>query len=294
MAILADRRSRILVCGLADRLARFQCTEMIRHGTVIAGLIGSTEDFADWTPPSDLPIASDVSAVRDSGANLAMVFNPALQVRSVVSDLIAVGIPVIVCLTEHVPVHDAILLRERARRAGVTLIGPNSSGLLSPGLAKAGFFVEDICQPGPVGVIAKSGSLAYAVLSELKSAGLGISTVVGLGGDVAKGTDFRDLLALFGGDRETRAIVMLGEIGGSDEEVAASWLRENPIGKPVVAFIAGRSVPLGHDMGHAGAIARFGRGDFAGKCNALAAAGVAIAEDIGAIPRLLESALSPP
>jgi succinyl-CoA synthetase alpha subunit len=287
MAILAGRHSKVLVCGIANPLARFQCEEMLRHGTQISGVVGLESDVAGWASPP-LPIFFDPAvAAEASGADLAMVFTPPLEVKAVVSALIAARTPVVVCLTEHVPVHDAVILRHLAKRAGTLLIGPNSSGLLSPGRAKAGFFVEDICQPGPVGLVAKSGSLAYAVMSELKSAGLGISTVVSIGGDAVKGADFRDILALFAADPETRAIVMLGEIGGNDEENAAGWLHEHPIAKPVVGFIAGRSVPPGQAMGHAGAIAQRGRGDYAAKCNALAAAGVVLARNIGDIPRLV-------
>lgn len=289
MAILVSTESRILVHGIGNPLARFQCEEMLRHGTRLTGIVAADPGELEHWSPQEVPVFRTVrDAVAAVSANLSMIFNPPYAVKAEVGAAIAAGIPTIVCLTEHVPVHDAVVTRHLAKRAGIMLIGPNSSGALSPGRAKAGFFTEDICQPGRVGVITKSGSLAYAVLAELKSAGIGVSTVIAIGGDAVKGTDFRDHLALFRTDRDTRAIVLLGEIGGSDEENAAAFLQDAPIGKPVVAFVSGRSVPPGQSMGHAGAIAERGRGDYHSKCSALAAAGVHIAENIGEIPRLLE------
>jgi succinyl-CoA synthetase alpha subunit len=289
MAILADENSRVVVCGIGDALARFQCFEMQHHGTRLVGIVATPVDLTGWEPPAGVPIFSSVDAAR-SAADLALVFNPPLECRAVIQELIDARVSVIVCLAEHVPVHDAIRLGALAKRAGVTLIGPNSSGLLSPGRAKAGFFVEDICLPGTVGLIAKSGSLAYAVMAELKSSGVGISTVVAIGGDVAKGTDIQDCLRLFAKDRETDAIVILGEIGGNEEERAAAYLRNSPIHKPVVAFISGRTTPPGHSMGHTGAIASRGRGDYATKCRALSAAGIRVVETIGAIAAAIERA----
>ena len=291
MAILAFAESRILVHGISDPLARFQCEEMIHHGTKLAGIVAvDPRELDGWTPP-DVPVFQTARAATASvRANLSMVFSAPYAVKAEVCEAIVAGIGTIVCLTEHVPVHDAVVIRHLAKQAKVTLIGPNSSGVLSPGRAKAGFFVEDICVPGDVGVITKSGSLAYAVMAEMKSAGIGISTVVGIGGDAVKGTDFRDHIALFQDDPDTRAIVLLGEIGGSDEENAAAFIRDAAISKPMVAFVSGRSVPLGQSMGHAGAIAEHGRGDYQSKCAALAAAGVRVARNIGEIPALLKRA----
>ena len=289
MAILAFAETRILVHGIENPLARFQCEEMLRHGTKLTGIVAAEPgDTEQWHAPNIPVFQTARDAMASVRADLSMVFSPPYAVRSEVSDAIAAAIPIVVCLTEHVPLHDAVLIRHLAKRAGVTLIGPNSSGVLSPGCAKAGFFVEDICLPGNVGVITKSGSLAYAVLAEMKSAGIGISTVVAIGGDVVKGTDFREHLGLFQGDPETQAIVLLGEIGGSDEENAAAFIRDTAITKPVVAFVSGRSVPPGQTMGHAGAIAERGRGDYQSKCSALAAAGVHVAHNIGEIPHLLK------
>ena len=287
MAILADASSRILVQGVTNPLARFQCEEMLRHGSKLVGIVARPDEVRSGSMPAVPVFQTTQAAVSVSGATLIMIFSPPLEVKAAVSEAISVRLPVIVCLSDRVPVHDATILRQLAKRAGAVLVGPSSSGILSPGRAKAGYFVEDICLPGDVGVVAKSGSLAYAVIAELMSAGRGVSTVISIGGDAAKGLDFAGCLALFAEDRETRSIVLLGEIGGSDEEQASTYLRDRPIGKQVVAFISGRSVPAGHSMGHADAIAARGRGDYASKCRALASAGVAIADTIGAIPHIV-------
>jgi succinyl-CoA synthetase alpha subunit len=289
MAILAPSDSRILLHGIANPLARFQCAEIPRHGTLLAGIVVADRDeLAGWSPGEARTFQSAHEAVRSAGANLSMVFSAPYQVKAAVAEAIAARIPLIIVLTEHVPVHDAILLRHLARLAGATLIGPNSSGLLSPGRVKAGFFVEDICRPGRIGIVSKSGSLAYAVMAEMKSAGLGVSTIVAIGPDAVKGIDFREPLSLFQADPETDAIVLLGEIGGGDEEKAASFIASS-IAKPVVTFISGRSVSVGQSMGHANAIAGLGRGDHTTKVRAFVSAGVMVAQNIGDIPVMLKA-----
>ena len=284
MAILAQADSRILLQGIANPLARFQCAEILRHGTELAGIVATRPgELKGWAPlPGAAVFRSAREAVDSAGANLSMIFSPPYEVKADATAAIAARIPLIVVLTEQVPLHDAIVIRRLAQQAGVTLIGPNSSGLLSPGRVKAGFFVEDICRPGKVGIITKSGSLSYAVMAEMKSAGLGVSTVVAIGADAVKGIDFREPLALFEADPETTAVVLLGEIGGSDEENAASFIK-SAITKPVVAFISGRTVPVGQSMGHANAIAGRGRGDHASKVKALGSAGVQVVGNIGEI-----------
>lgn len=283
MAILAGADSRVLIQGIEQSLARFQCEEMRRHGTKLAGVIASRPgETVGGVPEGIASFQTARQAVETAGANLSMVFSPPLAAKAAVCDAIEAGIPLIVCLTEHVPIHDAVVIRHLAKQANVTLIGPNSSGLLSPGLVKAGFFSEDICMSGDVGVITKSGSLAYAVLAEMKSMGIGITTVVAIGSDTVKGVDFLKPLALFQSDPDTKAIVLLGEIGGGDEEDAAAFIR-TAVSKPVAAFVSGRSVPIGRSMGHAGAIAERGRGDYGSKIRALSSAGVQVAGNIGEI-----------
>jgi succinyl-CoA synthetase alpha subunit len=289
MAILTQA-DRLLLQGITNPLARFQCAEILRHGTNLAGIVAiRPEELTGWAPPAGAAVfCSARAAVDATGANLSMVFSQPYEVKAAVVEAIDAGIPVVICLTEHVPVHDAIVLKHLAKRAGVTLIGPNSSGLLSPGRVKAGFFVEDICRPGKVGIITKSGSLSYAVMAEMNSAGIGVSTVVAIGGDAVKGTDYREHLALFEADPETSAIVLLGEIGGADEENAAVFIKAH-VAKPVVAFVSGRSVPAGQSMGHANAIAARGRGDHASKVRALISAGARVTENIGEISSILKA-----
>ena len=250
MAILALADTRILIQGIASPLARYQCLEMLRRGVALAGIVGNPSDeVAEPAAMGARVFRSACQASKATEIDLAMVFNSPFEVRQAVLDAIEAGIRTIVCLTENVPIHDAIFICHRARQAKVTLIGPNSTGVLSPGIAKAGYFCESVCMAGDVGVIAKSGSLAYAVLSEMKSAGIGVSTVVGIGGDVVKGS--------------------------------------TAITKPVVAFVSGRSVPPGASMGHAGAIVERGRGDHASKVRALAASGIRVADNIGEITSIL-------
>jgi succinyl-CoA synthetase alpha subunit len=286
VAILAGADTKIVVQGARTSLARGLCQSLVRHGTRIVGLV-------DCAPVGDeAPVFSDVrGAVRATGAELSLVASPPLAVKDAMIEAIEAGIRTIVCLSEYVPVHDALIVRALARRANVVLVGPNSTGVLSPGAARVGYFCEAVCIKGDIGVIAKSGSLAYAVLSEMKAAGLGASTIVGIGGDLVKGSDFRDHLALFEADPATRAVVLLGEIGGQDEERAAEFIG-TAIGKPVVAFVSGRSQPPGRSMGHAGAIVERGRGGYAGKVRALSAAGARVAENIGDIPEMLTAALA--
>lgn len=292
MAVLVDANSRILVHGIETRHGRIQCAAMQRYGKTLAGIV-CPRPVADpaGLPPGVPVFASAREAVARTGATLSMIFENPLTVKAAAIAAIDAGIRTIVCSSERVPSWDVIDIRQQARRAHARLIGPASTGILSPGLAKAGFFVEDICQKGSVGVIAKSGSLAYAVLAELKSHGLGISTVVSTGGERVKGSSFADLLPLFLADPETAAIVILGEIGGSEEEEAAELLRFRT-GQPVIAFVSGRSLPLGQSLGHAGAIAQKGKGDYDSKADALRRAGVSVAENIGDIPPLVR-ALAP-
>jgi succinyl-CoA synthetase alpha subunit len=287
VAILANSTVGVLIHGAMNPLARFQCSEMLRYGTTLRGVVGGDPDRLRHQLPKGLPIFPTTGrAVAETGATLSLVFNDPYEVKSAVWEAIDAGIRTVVCFTEHVPVMDAIAICHRARNGGVILVGPNSSGILSPGIVKLGFYSEAICQAGDVGVITKSGSISYAVISELKSHGIGISTVVAIGGDRVKGTSFRDHLVAFESDPQTRVVVLLGEIGGDDEEQAAEHLRSVP-GKPVVAFVSGRSVPLGQSLGHAGAIAEAGKGNHASKVQALAEAGVLIARNIGDVTCLV-------
>ncbi|MEZ5925885.1 MAG: succinate--CoA ligase subunit alpha [Hyphomicrobiaceae bacterium] len=289
MTILLDRDTRIVVHGAESRSGRFQLGEMTRYGRQLAGAVPSRPGAIEPPLPVPVPVYESVAeAVKQTGADLLLVFTPQLQVKAVVIEAIYAGVSTVVCLTDDVPLHDAVELRQRAERAKVILLGPNSTGLLSPGTGKAGYYSEDVCMPGRVGVISKSGSLAYAVMSEMMSFGIGVSTISGIGGDAVRGASFAELLPLYEDDPETDAIVMLGEIGGDDEERAARII-PGRMSKPVVAFISGRSVPLGQSMGHAGAIAEAGRGDYETKTKALRDAGVHVAATIGDVVGILRT-----
>jgi succinyl-CoA synthetase alpha subunit len=292
MSILLDAETRILLHGIADPLGRYQCSEMLRYGTALVGVVEPAPEVAATLVPPGVPIfASAPEAVRTTGANFSLVFSPPLAVLAVVSEAFAAGIRTAVCMTEHVPAHDTLALQYRARQAGAVLLGPNSSGVYAPAHGKAGFFCRDICLPGRIGVVTKSGSLAYAVMCEMRSAGLGVSTVIATGGDLLRGLDFREALTMFDADAETDAVVLLGEIGGNEEEKAAALVGAG-MTKPVVAFISGRSSPPGQSMGHAGAIAERGRGDYPSKVGALRGAGIRVAENIGEVVSALRDCLA--
>lgn len=290
MSILLDQTTRIVVHGAEGRSARFQLSEMAKYPARVVAAVPARSGPIEPPLPEPVPILLTVGeAVARTQADLLLVFTPQLDVKTIAIEAIGAGIKTIVCLTDDVPLHDAVEIKQRCARAGVTLLGPNSTGLLSPGAGKAGYYSEDVCIPGRVGVISKSGSLAYAIMSEMMSFGLGVSTVAGIGGDAVRGASFAELLPLYEADPGTDAIVMLGEIGGEDEEKAAAARLALGLRKPVVAYISGRSVPLGQSMGHAGAIARLGRGDYPSKAKALADAGVHVAGTFGDVVSILRA-----
>ncbi len=292
MTILLGKDARILLHGAETRGGRFQLSEMARYPGIIAGVVTAKTGPADPPLPGAAPIFPGIEAcVREVGANVLLLFTPRLEVKKAVDEALGAGIKTIVCLTDDVPLHDALEIKERCQRSGAVLLGPNSTGLLSPGIAKAGYYAEAVCMPGRVGVMSKSGSLAYAVMSEMMSFGIGVSTVAGIGGDPVRGASYAELLELFEEDPDTDAMVVLGEIGGDDEERAALTI-PGRITKPVVAFIAGRSVPLGQSLGHAGAIAARGRGDYPSKTAALREAGVHIAGTLGEVAGMLRDLIA--
>jgi succinyl-CoA synthetase alpha subunit len=286
MTIFLDADTRVLVQGISGAMGRFQTEEMQRYGTrVVAGVAPGR----GGETICDVPVFNTVTrAVSETGAELSILFVSAERARDAVYEAIDAGVRRIVCVAEFLPVHDAIEIKRRVEETGTYLIGPNSSGLISPGRSKAGFYSEEVCIPGDIGVMSKSGTLSYAVLLEMKRRGLGATTVVGVGGDEIRGTTFCDCIELFEADAETRAILIIGEVGGRDEEVAAAWIGERST-KPTVAFISGRSIPPGRSIGHAGAMIVGTKGGFQSKVDALRAAGVAVAETIEDIPMLLRA-----
>jgi succinyl-CoA synthetase alpha subunit len=286
MSILIDHETRVCLQGITGPMGRFQAEEMRRYGTRLVAGVGPGRG---GQTVDRVPVFDTVSrATAETGAELSLIFVAAQRAKDAILEAIDAGIRLVVCVAEFMPLQDVIVVLRRARETGTRLIGPNCSGLISPGKAKAGFYCDEVCMPGDVGVIAKSGTLSYAVLVEMKRHGLGASTVVGIGGDEMKGTTFRDSIELFEQDPDTRSILLIGEVGGRDEEQAAAYIAEKG-SKPVVGFVAGRTIPPGRSIGHAGALVQGAKGTWNGKVRALESAGVRVATVIEDIPKLLSA-----
>jgi len=287
MAIIITEDTRIVVQGITGNQGRFHTGKMLEYGSkVVAGVSpgkGGTEVFG-------VPVFNTVyEAVKATSANTSILFIPAPFVLDAALEAIEAGIKTIVIITEHVPLKDALKIMNIAKAYGVTIAGPNTFGVISPGIAKVGIMPNTIYQKGPIGIVARSGTLSYQIAYELSLAGLGQSTVVGLGGDRVVGLSLAEVIKRFDVDSETEGIVVVGEIGGTAEEEAAEVIRN--IAKPVVAFIAGKTAPPGKRMGHAGAIIERGQGTYQSKIDALWNAGALIAELPWEVPVLMKSAL---
>jgi succinyl-CoA synthetase alpha subunit len=286
MAILANKDTKVIVQGITGGQGSFHTRLMIDYGTqVVAGVVpGKGGDWFD----NDIPIFDTVAgAVEATGANATMVIVPPPFAPDGIMEAVDAGIELIICLTEHIPVKEMMKVYHYVKRSGKSrLLGPNCPGLLVPGQMKIGFIPEMIAEPGNVGVVSKSGTLTYEVGFALKNHGMGQSTIVGIGGDPVIGTNFVDVLQMYENDPETEKVVLLGEIGGNAEIVAAEFIKNN-MTKPVAAFIAGQSAPPGKRMGHAGAIVEGGEGTAEEKIAALQDAGVRVAKNPEEIPQLL-------
>lgn len=279
MSVLIDKNTRLLVQGITGKAGAFHARGCRDYGTnVVAGVTpGRGGEVFDET----IPVFDTTEEARlKTGCNATMIFVPAAGAADAILEAAEAGIEVIVCITEGIPVHDMmrvkLALADRLAQ-GLTLIGPNCPGIITPGQCKIGIMPGYIHQPGSIGVVSRSGTLTYEAVWQLTSRGLGQSTCIGIGGDPIHGMTHTDALRLFTADPGTDAIIMIGEIGGSEEEEAATWAKEN-CHKPITAFIAGATAPEGRRMGHAGAIIQGGHGTAAGKIDALRAAGIAIAE----------------
>lgn len=288
MSIFIDKNTRLVVQGITGRDGAFHTKQMIEYGTaVVAGVTpGKSGEVMHGVPVFD----SVAQAVEATGANASVIYVPAGFAADAVYEAAAAGIQLIVCITEGVPALDMVEAVPFVRARGARLIGPNCPGLISPDKAKVGILPGRICAPGPVGVVSRSGTLTYEAVDALTRAGLGQTSCVGIGGDPVIGTNFVDVLAAFEADPETKAVVMIGEIGGTDEETAARFIKEK-MTKPVVGFIAGQTAPPGKRMGHAGAIISGGSGTAAEKIKALGEAGVPVARIVSEIPALVQKAL---
>jgi succinyl-CoA synthetase alpha subunit len=283
VSIFIDGRTRLVVQGITGRDGSFHTKQMMAYGTqVVAGVTpGKGGQRFEGTVPVFDTVAD---AVRQTGADTSVIYVPAAAAAAAVFEAADAGLRLVVCITEGLPVLDMTTALPFVRERGARLVGPNCPGLISPGRSKVGIIPGSICHPGRVGVVSRSGTLTYEAVDQLSRLGIGQSTCVGIGGDPIVGTTFVDALALFEADPETRAVVLIGEIGGSAEEAASAFIREH-MTKPVVAFIAGQNAPPGKRMGHAGAIIAGGKGRAADKIAALEAAGVAVSRspaEIGA------------
>ncbi len=280
---MIDRHSRVIVQGITGHQGRFHAHAMREFGTnVVAGVTpGRSGEEVDGVPV----FSSMGEAVREHGCDASVLFVPAPAVKDSALEALEAGVPLIVIITEGMPVHDAMEVVQYARIKVARIIGPNCPGLAVPGEAKVGIMPNTIFRPGGVGVVSRSGTLTYEVVSSLADAGIGQSCCLGIGGDPVIGTSFMDALRFFEKDPRTEQVVLIGEIGGTAEEEAAAFVRR--MTKPVVAYIAGRTAPPGRKMGHAGAIIAQGRGTERSKAEALQAAGAAVAERPSDIARLV-------
>lgn len=288
MSILLNRQTPVLVQGITGRVGRAQTHWMLVFGTnIVAGVTpgrGGSE-------VEGVPVFDSVREAREkSGATASVLFVPAVAAAETLYETIDAGIELIVVVTEHIPVHDVMRLRHYARQKRCTVLGPTTPGILTPGEAKMGIMPGGLFSRGPVGIVSRSGTLAYEIGGNLRSAGIGQSTVVGMGADPVVFTNLPEILSLFQKDPETRCIVVVGEVGGVQEEMAAEYIRHN-ISKPVVAYIAGRQTPEGKRMGHAGALIQHGMGSAQSKIEALLRAGAAVSETPAGVVELVKKAL---
>jgi succinyl-CoA synthetase alpha subunit len=286
MSILIDKSTRLMVQGITGREGFFHSAQMLDFGThLVAGV--TPGKGGEWVLEGKVPVFDTVKrAVEISGANCSVIFVPAKFAPDAILEAAEAEIPLIVCITEGIPVQDMMQVQHYVEQKGVRLIGPNCPGLLTPGGSKVGIIPGQIAEPGNIGIVSRSGTLTYEVLYALKLNKMGVSTCVGIGGDPVNGTDFTDILGMFEDDPLTEQVAIIGEIGGSDEERAADFIRDR-MTKPVIGFIAGQTAPPGKRMGHAGAIVEGGTGLAVDKIRALQDAGVKVAEWPEQIPSLL-------
>jgi succinyl-CoA synthetase alpha subunit len=288
VSILVDKATRVVVQGITGRDGAFHAKLMAEYGTaVVAGVTpgkGGTQQ--DGVPVFD----TMRGAVEATKANTSVIYVPPAYAADAIIEAAAAGISLVVAVTEGIPTLDMVRVAAYLEGKRTRLLGPNCPGLISPGKAKVGIIPGQIATPGPVGVVSRSGTLTYEVVWNLTQRGMGQTTCIGIGGDPVIGTTFLDVLPLFEADPETKAIVMMGEIGGTDEEEAAKYIAAT-VTKPVVAFIAGQTAPPGKRMGHAGAIISGGTGTAAEKIAALTAAGIPVAKIPSEIPDLVAKAL---
>ncbi len=294
MTILANKDTRLIVQGITGREGDFHARQMHKYsGIVVGGVTPGKGGMELDYDGSKIPVFDTVGeAVRKTGANASVIYVPAKFAADAVLEAADAGVPLIVCITEGIPVLDMVRVRAYLdAKGGSLLLGPNCPGMLTPGQAKIGIIPAVIATPGRVGVVSRSGTLTYEAVDSLTRAGMGQSSIIGIGGDPVRGLNFLEVVKMFNDDPGTDAIVMIGEIGGSDEEVAAEWIKDN-VKKPMAGFIAGLSAPEGKRMGHAGAIIEGGKGTAQSKMDAMTAAGIKVATLVTQIPALLQQAMA--
>jgi succinyl-CoA synthetase alpha subunit len=289
MSILIDEQTRVIVQGITGRDGSFHTASMLEYGTKV---VGGVTPGKGGRSVSGLPVFDSVKeAVDKTGANCSVIFVPPKFATAALYEAANAGLKNLICITEGVPILQMVESYQYLRNKGIRLIGPNCPGLISPGKSKIGIMPGRIHRPGHVGVISRSGTLTYEVVYNLTESDLGQSTCVGIGGDPVVGTGYVELLSLFENDTATSAVVLIGEIGGEDEECAAEYIKSS-MTKPVVAFISGRTAPPGKRMGHAGAIISGGKGTAEAKVKAFEAAGVPVADKPDDIPALIKERLA--
>lgn len=289
MSVLIDKNSKVLVQGVTGRDGSFHALKMRSYGT---NIVGGTSPGKGGQNVEGIPVFNTVAeAVEKTGADTSIIFVPAPFAKDAMFEAADAGIKLIVCITEGVPVMDAVAAQHYIKLKGARLVGPNCPGLISPDKSMLGILPTNIFKKGGTGVISRSGTLTYEIVDSLTKSGFGESTAIGVGGDPVVGLYFEDMLQLFQDDPETDSIVLVGEIGGDAEERAADFIKKN-ITKPVVAFISGRQAPKGKQMGHAGAIITTGSGTAAEKIAAFEAVGVPVAKETSEIPTLLKQLMN--
>ena len=289
MSILLDENTRVLVQGITGSEGTFHTKRNLAYGTKVVAGVTPGKGGQKWE--DQVPVFDTVAdAADETGANASLIFVPARFAQDAILEAADAGIGLVVCITEGIPARDMAVVYPYVRAKGVTLIGPNCPGLISPGKANMGIIPGEITGPGPIGLVSRSGTLTYQVMYEMFTRGVGQSTCIGIGGDPIVGSNFIDILGRFAEDPDTKAVVLIGEIGGDEEERAASFVKEN-VRKPVVAYVAGFTAPPGKRMGHAGAIVSGSKGTAQAKAEAFESMGIRVGRNPTEVAELAIAAL---